>query len=104
MNETSRTTQANTRRDKIVNSSTVRDFDHLKFMNEIVVKDEVLGKFLERCGDLETAVGKETMEKIKRSSNNNLHEPLSIREQLHQAMKQNPNRFYSNTNFQQLLA
>ena len=66
-------------------------------MNETVVKDEVLGKFLERCGDLETAVGKETMEKIKRSS---IQEPpMSIREQLREAMAQNPNRFYTNTNF-----
>ena len=46
----------------------MRDFDHLKFINETQIKDEVLGKFLERCGDLETAVGKETMDKMKRKN------------------------------------
>jgi len=51
-----------------VTSSSVRDFDHLKFINETQIKDEVLGKFLERCGDLETAVGKETMDKMKRKN------------------------------------
>jgi hypothetical protein len=96
-------TQKN-RKPSPVTSSTVRDFDHLKFMNETIIKDEVLGKFIERCGDLETSLGKETMAQIKRSAKPAIQEPpMSIREQLREAMQANPNRFYSNMNFQQLL-
>ena len=66
-------------------------------MNHTVFKDDVLEEFMQRAEEMEVIAGPTVLkEKTKPKK-------LTPHEQMEQAMKTNPHRFYTNTPFKQLM-
>ena len=37
--------------------NSIKDFEYLKFLNDTILKDDVLGKFMQKAGEIEMAAG-----------------------------------------------
>jgi len=72
------------------------DFDYLKFLNDTILKDEVLDQFMQRASEFEQAAGP----KSKGSPSKKRTANLSAVE----IAQRDPHRFYTVTRFEQLLA
>ena len=48
--------------------NSVRDFEYLKFLNDTIIKDDVLKKFMQKAGEIEEAAGPKSKSPKKKGS------------------------------------
>ena len=73
----------------------MKDFEYLKFLNDTILKDEVLGKFMQKAGEIEMAAGPKD-----HSSSPKKKSQMTPMERVQSEFKRNPNRFHTCTRFE----
>ena len=78
----------------------MKDFEYLKFLNDTILKDEVLDKFMQKAEEIEMAAGPQALAKnAKRKELTPLEKVQSIQSEF----KINPVSFHTCTNLDSLL-
>lgn len=74
--------------------NSVKDFEYLKFLNDTILKDDVLDKFMQKAGEIEQAAGPQA-----RSSSPKKKQMTPL-ERVKFEFKRNPHRFLTRTRFE----
>ena len=74
--------------------NSVKDFEYLKFLNDTILKDDVLDKFMQKAGEIEMAAGPQA------HSNSPKKKQMTPLERIQSEFKRNPNRFHTCTRFE----
>lgn len=79
--------------------NSVKDFEYLKFLNDTILKDDVLDKFMQKAGEIEQAAGPKIAHSNspKKKQNEAAMTPL---ERFKFEFKRNPHRFHTCTRFE----
>jgi hypothetical protein len=76
----------------------------LKWKSEVVLKDEVLTKFIDRCEEIETHIGKETLQKLHdKSKPKEKEKEMTLTEMMREYMKEHPHRHFTIKNFDEIV-
>lgn len=79
---------------------TLADYEHLRYLNHVVFKDDVLEEFMQRAEDLDKIAGtsaiKDTQEKVPAKK-------PTAQEIAELAKQRDPHRFYTNTPFRKFM-
>ena len=86
-----------------MSTSTIRDFDHLKWKSETVLKDDLLTKFIDRCEEIESHIGYETLVKLKNKAKPKVEKELTLTEMMREYMREHPHRHFTLKNFDEIV-
>lgn len=80
----------------------VKDFDYLKYLNQTILKDDILGQFMEHASEFEKAAGKQAQSQSPSKRKGSTSEtPV---EMIRAEFGKNPHRFYTVTRFDQFVS
>jgi len=82
--------------------NSVKDFEYLKFLNETILKDEVLEKFMQKAGEIEQAAGPQKGTASPKKKKSELT-PLERIHTIKSEFKKDPSKFHTCKNFDALL-
>ena len=74
--------------------NSVKDFEYLKFLNDTILKDDVLDKFMQKAGEIEMAAGPQAISPRKKQ------QQMTPLERIQSEFKRNPHRFHTCTRFE----
>lgn len=74
-----------------------KNFEYMKYINETILQDDVLWKFIEKTQEFEKAAG------VKQVSEKKLNTVKTVSELAKEAAAKNPHRFYTVTRFEHLI-
>jgi hypothetical protein len=75
----------------------------LKWKSEVVLKDEVLTQFIGRCEEIESHIGKDTLDKLRGKMKPKVEKELSLTEMMREYMKEHPHRHFTIKNFDEIV-